>query len=242
MYTSNIKPILPEKKSKLYELVATGETREKRTIALTKADLLKPLPSDYLSQKPVFSKGTKSNSVNYIPWKICLLILDYLCPHYHYEVSESQLNNLCVVKGKLTIFCTDGELIAEALGSDNLDDVAYGGAIADSSAQALRRCFATLGGGRFLSNGQTQSTPTGKNQSRQYSRRNETKPTYSTKNNTNNIPVWKNWKSESDAILWGRNQLPDKPVQELMQKFKSLTGEKKAVDWINWVNQVKKEA
>ena len=151
MLTRNIDPILPNTKAELYFLLTEGQNRgTNRSIHRVKSDCLRPLPIDYISFKPVFKKGTKQGEVPYIDWCDCLLILDYICPDYSYQVGESQIGNRAVVKGQLTLHCKERDYIIESLGNEDIDDIEFGGAIADASAQALRRCLATLGLGRYL--------------------------------------------------------------------------------------------
>jgi hypothetical protein len=151
----DIDPILPKTRTELYHLLVAGRNRGlNRPLAEVKADLLRPIPSDYISQKPVFAKKngtlTKTNDVPYISWTDCLMILDYICPEYDYEITENQVSDRIVVKGRLTLHCRERDIVIEALGHDELSDISYGGAVCDASAMALRRCLASIGLGRYL--------------------------------------------------------------------------------------------
>ncbi len=147
---NGVKPTLPPTKAELYQLLVNGENLGSRSLAEVKGDLLRPLPEDYISWKPTFSKGKKQDDVPYISWTDCLFILDYICPNYTYTLEENQIGNQCVVKGKLTLHCKDGDYTVEALGAEDLEKTSFGGAVMDASAQATRRCLAVLGGGRYL--------------------------------------------------------------------------------------------
>lgn len=149
--TKNIDPILPHTRAELYLLLAEGHHRGlNRSIAEVKADCFAPIPDDYISYKPVFSKGSKQGSVPYIAWTDALFILDYINPCYSYKITENQISDRAVVTAQLILHCKEGNITIEALGSQDLADVQFGGALMDASAQALRRCLATLGLGRYL--------------------------------------------------------------------------------------------
>lgn len=150
-----VEPILPPTRAELYRLLASGRNRGlNRPLAEVKADLLRPIPANYVSQKPVFAKKngslSKTSDVPYISWTDCLMILDYICPEYDYEITENQVGDRIVVKGRLTLHCRERDISMEALGHDELSDVSYGGAVCDASAMALRRCLASLGLARYL--------------------------------------------------------------------------------------------
>ncbi len=147
---NGVKPTLPPTKAELYQLLVNGKNLGSRSLSEVKGDLLRPLPEDYISWKPTFSQGQKQKDVPYIAWTDCLFILDYICPNYTYLLESNQIGNQCVVKGKLTLHCIDGDLTVEALGAEDLDDVNFGGAVMDASAQSMRRCLATIGCGRYL--------------------------------------------------------------------------------------------
>jgi hypothetical protein len=155
MMIHGIDPILPKTRAELYRLLIAGRNRGvNHPIAAVKADLLRPIPTDYISYKPVFAKKngtpTKTNDVPYISWTDCLMILDYICPEYDYEISENQVSDRIVVKGRLTLHCQEKKIAIESLGHDELSDISYGGAVCDASAMALRRCLASIGLGRYL--------------------------------------------------------------------------------------------
>lgn len=141
----NLKPTLPTTKAELYQLLVNGENRRSRSLAEVKGDLLRPRPADYISCQPTFSKGKKQDDVPYISWTDCLFILDYICPNYTYTLEENQIGNQCVVKGQLTLHCKDGNYTVSALGAEDLEETSFGGAVMDASAQAMRRCLASLG-------------------------------------------------------------------------------------------------
>jgi hypothetical protein len=155
MMIQGVESILPATKAELYQSLVAGRNRGlNRPLAEVKADLLRPIPLDYISQKPIFERRngsfSKTDAVPYISWTDCLMILDYICPEYDYEVFESQVSDRVVVKGRLTLHCQERDLTVEALGHDDISDISYGGAICDASAMALRRCLASIGLGRYL--------------------------------------------------------------------------------------------
>lgn len=137
-------------KSEILQALSLGDCLPQVDMVKTKARLIRRVDSSFLETKPVFSKGQKSNSVKYIPWHNLLILLDYLAPYYSFKVSENQIGELFVVKASLTINCTNGDLFAENLGCEPLNTVAYGGAMPEATAQALRRSCAMLGLGRYL--------------------------------------------------------------------------------------------
>jgi hypothetical protein len=149
--TKNIDPILPHTRAELYQLLSQGLNRGIcRSIAEVKADCLAPIPADYISYKPVFSKGSKQGTVPYLAWTDGLFILDYLNPCYSYKLTDNQISDRAVVTAQLILHCKERDIVIEALGSQDLADTQFGGALMDASAQALRRCLATLGLGRYL--------------------------------------------------------------------------------------------
>ncbi len=134
---NGVEPILPPTKAELYQLLVNGENLGSRSLAEVKGDLLRPLPEDYISWKPTFSKGKKQDDVPYISWTDCLFILDYICPNYTYTLEENQIGNQCIVKGCLTLHCFDCDYTVEALGAEDLEKTSFGGAVMDACAIRL---------------------------------------------------------------------------------------------------------
>lgn len=141
-----IESVLPATRSALRRAIATGQNRGwARPLAEIQADLCRPLPDDYISW---FNK--KGVWIPYLTWTDANLILDYVAPGWQCDISENQVGDRVVVKCSLTLLCAEGQISRCSLGSDGLDDDAYGGPLPDSESQAFRRAAVRFGLGIYL--------------------------------------------------------------------------------------------
>jgi hypothetical protein len=116
-------------------------------------NLSNPVPSKYLSQKPVYSKGQKKALVDYIAWYDLCDLLDQRCGLDGWEWSQSitQVGNRVIVEGKLTVIGEDGQVSRSSQGNEEIDaNIPYGDCVCNAEAMAMRRCAAKLGLGRDL--------------------------------------------------------------------------------------------
>ena len=67
---NGVEPILPSTKAELYQLLVNGENLGSRSLSEVKGDLLRPLPEDYISWKPTFSKGKNKKMSHILPGQI----------------------------------------------------------------------------------------------------------------------------------------------------------------------------
>jgi hypothetical protein len=112
----------------------------------------KRLDNDWISFKPVFSKGSKNDTVAYINWTDISLILDYVFDFdWTIRYDLKQVDTYVVVLATLTVTGSDGESkTVDGIGNEELKDKAFGGAVCGANAQAFRRASALLGLGRYL--------------------------------------------------------------------------------------------
>lgn len=109
------------------------------------------IPENFISKKPVFSKGRKTGEVDYIAWIHCCELLDtYTQGYWNWEIRTQFLGDRVVVEGKLTIITDDGTFTREATGWESLEVEGYGDATSNAEAMAMRRCCAKFGLGRYL--------------------------------------------------------------------------------------------
>lgn len=107
--------------------------------------------TDYISKKPVFSKGKKSGDVSFIPWPNLCEILDQLAPGWEWEIKSCDYHgDRTIVIGRLTINGSDGSLSREATGNEDSQCDGYGDPSSNAEAMAMRRCCAKFGVGRYL--------------------------------------------------------------------------------------------
>jgi hypothetical protein len=104
----------------------------------------------YIEQKPVYSKKSKTGTVDYIPWYAICDILDQLAPGWEWEVSCDYHGERTVVVGRLTIHGSDRSLTRSATGNETNDCGSYGDPCSNAEAMALRRAAAKFGIGRYL--------------------------------------------------------------------------------------------
>jgi hypothetical protein len=111
------------------------------------------LPDPWISFKPVFNKGQKTNQVPYISWTDITLILDYVCNfNWIADYEISQVGDYVTFTCRLSVTGNDGRTKSVvSMGNEPLSSGDnFGGPICDAQAMALRRASATLGLGRYL--------------------------------------------------------------------------------------------
>lgn len=136
-----ILPILPATRSELRRLLAQGINRGwKRPLSEIQADLIRPLPDEFISW---FQK--KSTWIPYLRWTDANLILDYVAPGWSCDIQENQIGDRATVKCSLTILSAEGKITRCSLGSDGLEDEAFGGFLPDAESQAFRRSAVRFG-------------------------------------------------------------------------------------------------
>jgi len=122
-----------------------------RTLAEILADFKQPIPPQFISQKPVFRKGSKTGEVDYIPWVNLVRILDsYTEGFWNWEIRTQFLGDRVVVEGKLSIITADGTFTREATGWESLEVDGYGDSTSNAEAMALRRACGKFGIGLYL--------------------------------------------------------------------------------------------
>ncbi len=106
--------------------------------------------TEYLKEKPIYSKGSKSGSVSYVPWYNLCEILDNLAPNWEWEITADYHGDRTVVIGKLTIHGSDRSISRSATGNENSDCSDFGDPCSNAEAMAMRRAAAKFGVGRYL--------------------------------------------------------------------------------------------
>lgn len=107
--------------------------------------------TEYLEQKPIYSKGSKSGTVDFIPWHYLCDILDTHAPGWEWEIKNCDYHgDRIVLVGRLTIHGSDGSLSREATGNESSDCGSYGDPSSNAEAMAMRRCCAKFGIARYL--------------------------------------------------------------------------------------------
>jgi hypothetical protein len=104
----------------------------------------------YIEQKPVYSKGSKSGTVEYIPWFNLCDILDTYAPCWEWELSCDYHGDRTVVIGKLTIHGSDRSISRSATGNEDSNCGSFGDPCSNAEAMAMRRCCAKFGIARYL--------------------------------------------------------------------------------------------
>lgn len=141
-----VEPILPANRSELRRLLVQGKNRGwKRPLNEIQADLIRPLPDEFISW---FKKA--GNWIPYLSWSDANMILDYCAPGWSCDVSENQVGDRVVVKASLTLLCAEGRITRSSLGSDDLADENFGGPLPSSESQAFRRAAARFNLGLYL--------------------------------------------------------------------------------------------
>lgn len=106
--------------------------------------------TEYIEQKPVYSKGSKSGSVDYIPWFSLCEILDTHAPGWEWDITCDYHGDRTVVIGKLTIHGSDRSISRSATGNEDSNCGSFGDPCSNAEAMAMRRCCAKFGIGRYL--------------------------------------------------------------------------------------------
>ena len=123
----------------------------KRTLEEILADFDRPIESQHISRKPSFSKGQKSNDIEFVSWHtLCRLLNQHTGGHWEWKVRTQFSVDRTVVEGSLTVHGTDGSLTREATGNESSDCDGYGDPSSNAEAMALRRCCAKFGLGLSL--------------------------------------------------------------------------------------------
>lgn len=123
----------------------------KRTLEEILADFDRPIESQHISKKPSFSKGQKSNDIEFVSWHtLCRLLNQHTGGHWEWKVRTQFSVDRTVVEGSLTVHGTDGSLTREATGNESSDCDGYGDPSSNAEAMALRRCCAKFGLGLSL--------------------------------------------------------------------------------------------
>jgi hypothetical protein len=143
---------IPNDKKEVFSALSKGEA-----LSLPLAEILtilnRKLPDTWISFKPVFTKGQKSNSVPYINWTDITLILDYVTNfNWIADYDVSQIGDYVTFTCRLSITGNDGATKSVvSVGNEPLSSGDnFGGPICDAQAMSLRRAAATLGLGRYL--------------------------------------------------------------------------------------------
>lgn len=118
-----------------------------RPLAEILADLARPLPSRFLSQR---RQG--GQQIPYLSWHHANKLMDYFTGG-GWEGSVTNLScttNDVFVVYKVIIHAAEGKFGREATGSERLDNNAWGEAIAKAESQAFRRACARWGLALYL--------------------------------------------------------------------------------------------
>jgi hypothetical protein len=104
----------------------------------------------YIEQKPVYSKGSKSGTVEYIPWFSLCDILDTYAPGWEWSITCDYHGDRTVVIGTLTIHGSDRSISRSATGNEDSNCGNFGDPCSNAEAMALRRACAKFGIARYL--------------------------------------------------------------------------------------------
>ena len=118
-----------------------------RPLAEILADLSKPLPATFLSNR---KQGGKN--LTYISWHTANKLMDYFCGG-GWEGSVTNIHSTpeeVFVVYRITIHTSEGHISREATGSEKLASNAFGEAVAKAEAQAFKRSCARFGLGLSL--------------------------------------------------------------------------------------------
>lgn len=112
----------------------------KRPIADILADFSQPIPPEKIKTRTI-----KGNNISYISWVNLIDTLLEYTPGYCWEVRTQYLPDRVIVEGRLTIRAAEGDYWVEATGVEDSDVTAYGDAVYNAEASALRRAMAKFG-------------------------------------------------------------------------------------------------
>jgi hypothetical protein len=104
--------------------------------------------TEYLKQKPVYSKGKKTGEVDFIPWHYLCEILDDLAPGWEWDLNCDYHGDRTVIVGKLTIHGSDRSISRSATGNEDSNCSDFGDPCSNAEAMALRRACEKFGIGR----------------------------------------------------------------------------------------------
>lgn len=198
----------------------------KRTLEQILTDFEKPIESQFISKKPVFTKGKKSGEVGFVAWPtMCRLLNLHTAGYWEWKVRTQFMGDRTVIEGSLTIHGTDGSLTRESTGNESSDIDGYGDPSSNAEAMALRRCCAKFGLGLNL--WEKVKSPTSQIA-------NSAQKVITTKNSSKEtLAIWNNWKTPDDAIIWASEQLESWDLEEIQKEFDELpaTNGKKAPAW-----------
>jgi hypothetical protein len=107
-----------------------------------------PIAPRHLKTKPATKQG---GQLAYIEWHCAVRYLDHHAPGWNYAVKSVQLvGALVTVIASISIPCTEGIVVREATGCEDVNAKGYGDACSNSEAMALKRCAAKFGLGLYL--------------------------------------------------------------------------------------------
>jgi len=143
---------IPNDKKEVFTALSKGETLN---LSLSQILVLLncKLPDAWISFKPTFTKGQKTNQVPYVNWTDITLILDYVCNfNWLADYEISQVGDYVTFICRLSVTGNDGRTkTVVSTGNEPLSSGDYfGGPVCDAQAMSLRRAAATLGLGRYL--------------------------------------------------------------------------------------------
>jgi len=112
------------------------------TIAQTIETLSRPLPKGLIKKKGQF---------DYLPWQEAQRILDKYAPGHYWEIREvKEMRDRVSVTGRLTLFCSDGTVAREAVGSAPTDSGSHADPVMSAEQSAFKRACSRLGLGLGL--------------------------------------------------------------------------------------------
>lgn len=117
-----------------------------RTFQEIYEDLRRPIPKRLLREKKLGGRP-----ITFISWHDATRLMDFYCAGWTNEIVRSEIvGGKYIVTVRVTLNCKDGVVFREATGLESEDYDTYGDAASNSSAMALKRCFAYLGLGLEL--------------------------------------------------------------------------------------------
>ncbi len=111
-----------------------------RPIADILADFNKPVPPEKIKTKTI-----KGKVISYIPWVNLIDTLLAIAPGWSWEIRTQYLPDRVIIEGRLTIRAQEGDFFMESTGVEDVNVTAYGDAVYNAEASALRRAMAKLG-------------------------------------------------------------------------------------------------
>jgi hypothetical protein len=109
-------------------------------------DLSKPL-----AQRHLKTRRQGGADLTYIEWHTAVRFLDHFAPGWSYNVRNVQLvGSLVTVVAAISIPCSEGVVIREATGCEDVKAKSYGDAVSNAEAMALKRAASKFGLGLYL--------------------------------------------------------------------------------------------